>query len=482
MSNFLLPQFETIIGLEIHAQLSTKTKMFCGCTTESWNLGPNEAVCPICMGFPGVLPFPNQEAIQKGLIAALALNCEIPEYAKFDRKNYFYPDLPFGYQISQYDKPVSKNGYLDFNLSDGTEKRIGITRLHLENDAGKLTHITDGSLCDYNRAGVALAEIVTEPDLRSPSEAKVFAEVLQKILRYVNASEADMFKGQMRFDASISLRPIGEKKLYPRAEIKNLNSFKALESALIYEEKRLLELWGKNNPPQKDTTIGWVDAEGKTKFLREKEGADDYRYFPEPDIPPLITTNQEAENLRTKLPELPRAKVKRFIEEYNITKADAVDLSENQILADYFESIAKKSNDAKKTAAWISTELIGKFNEAGIEFSPKKISEENLADLIKAINKNEISGKIAKDVFAEMWNFNKSPREIIEQKGLKQISNSDILEKVANVVILENPGPVGQFKSGKEAVIGFLVGQLMQKTKGQANPGMANEILKKILK
>jgi aspartyl-tRNA(Asn)/glutamyl-tRNA(Gln) amidotransferase subunit B len=337
-------------------------------------------------------------------------------------------------------------------------------------------------LCDYNRAGVPLAEIVTEPDLSSPQEAKLFAETLQKILQYADASEADMYKGQMRFDASISLRPMGEDKLYPRVEIKNLNSFKALETALIYEEKRLQELWEKNAAPTKETTVGWLDDLGKTKFLRDKEGADDYRYFPEPDLPPLVTTAEVAENLKRTLPELPRAKVQRFQEQYGLTAKESAVLAQEKTLAEYFEAVAAKTNDAKKSAAWVSNDLLGKFNEASENFSPRKISAENLAELIALINSGEISGKIAKEVFVEMWSGGQNARAVIEAKGLKQISDSGTLEKVVAEVLAENPQVAADFKSGKEAALGFLVGQFMKKTKGQANPKLANEILRKGLK
>jgi aspartyl-tRNA(Asn)/glutamyl-tRNA(Gln) amidotransferase subunit B len=330
-------ELEPIIGLEIHAQLSTKSKLWCGCDNDAFGATPNTRVCPVCMGFPGMLPVLNRQALKKSVRAAAALGCQIQEFSKFDRKNYFYPDLPLGFQISQYDQPISLKGkvFIDF---DGKHHSIGITRVHLENDAGKLIHTKDGTLCDYNRSGTPLIEIVTEPDLRSPEEAQIFAKEIQKILRTVDASDADMEKGMMRFDASISLRKKGTHSLHPRAEIKNLNSFASLGKALAYEIKRQTKLWGKGSPPEKETTVGWLDNEEKTHILRDKESAHDYRYFPEPDIPPVTFTQKQIKEIENSLPELPLVKFRRYQKEFHLTQPEALKLSEDMKL-----SIIKKS-------------------------------------------------------------------------------------------------------------------------------------------
>ncbi len=473
-------ELETIIGLEIHAQIATKTKMFCGCDNEAFGAEPNSRICPICTGQPGVLPVPNKKALELGVKAALALNCEIPEHSKFDRKNYFYPDLPYGFQISQFDEPISENGKIEIPLN-GDKKEIGITRLHLENDAGKLTHTGNFSLCDYNRAGTPLMEIVSEPDLRTPEEARIYAEEIQKILQFVGSSSADMYRGEMRFDASVSLREKGTEKLNARAEIKNLNSFKALESAIAFEIKRQKKLWEEGKIPDKDTTIGWNDEKGETYLMREKESASDYRYFPEPDIPSLTLTKEQVEGWRKELPELPLAKRGRFVQQFEVSEEDAKTLTSSKALADYFEKVVEISGDAKKSAGWVLSELLARVNEGESSISEQKISAENLGKLVKLIVSGEISGKIGKEVFPEMWESGDDVEKIIEAKGLKQISDSGEIEKFVDQVIAENAGVIEDFKNGKEAALGFLVGQVMKLSKGQANPPMVNELLKKKL-
>ncbi|MBI2634847.1 Asp-tRNA(Asn)/Glu-tRNA(Gln) amidotransferase subunit GatB [Candidatus Peregrinibacteria bacterium] len=475
-------EFETIIGLEIHAQMSTKTKMFCRCDNDSWEKEPNINVCPVCMGFPGQLPVLNEEAVSKGVKAALALNCEIPEHCKFDRKNYFYPDSPKGFQISQYDEPLSKNGLVEINV-DGRPQKVRITRLHLEDDAGKLTHVRDGSLVDFNRAGTPLMEIVSEPDLRSALEAATYAREIQKIVRYVGSSEADMEKGMMRFDASVSIRPKGETKLYPRAEIKNLNSFKMLEMAIEYEVKRQIDEWEKSGGAMKGPiTVGWNDENGQTFFMRDKEESDDYRYFPEPDLPPLEMNMELVDRYRADLPELPGVRKKRYVDELGLKEDDARILSDDLKLAQYFEEVVAGCGDAKAAVSFINTVLMKYLKEELIGIDEQKVSAEMLAELIKLVNDGEISNNVAKgEVFEEMYKTGKRPAEIVKEKGLKQVSDTGAIENACNMVIGANPGPVEDVHGGKEKALGFLVGMVMKEMKGQGNPKIVNDCLKKLI-
>ncbi|MDD3067187.1 MAG: Asp-tRNA(Asn)/Glu-tRNA(Gln) amidotransferase subunit GatB [Candidatus Gracilibacteria bacterium] len=474
-------ELEVIIGLEIHAQVKTKTKMFCSCDNDAWGEEPNATVCPVCTGHPGALPVPNKKAIELGVKAALALGCNIPQYSKFDRKNYFYPDLPAGYQISQFDEPVSKNGSVEIIL-DGEKRKIGITRLHLENDAGKLTHSGNFSYCDYNRAGTPLMEIVSDPDIRSAKEAKLYAEEVQKILQFVDASNADMYRGEMRFDASISLRPVGDEKLYPRAEIKNLNSFKALEAALLHEISRQTEMWETGKPPASEQTVGWNDEKGETYLMREKESAADYRYFPEPDIPPLEFDEKEIEQWRKELPELPLPMRERFEKEYGVTQQESETLTSSKALASYFEEVVKISGDGKKSAGWLLSELLAKIKDSeDLTIETQKITAENLGNLVKLIVNGEISGKIGKEIFPEMWETGEAVEKIIERKGLKQISDTGEIEKLVDKVIAENPAQVAGFKAGKVQLLGFFVGNVLKLSGGQANPQIVNQLLKEKL-
>jgi len=474
-------EFEAIIGLEIHAQIATDTKMFCRCSNDSFGASPNINTCPVCMGFPGQLPVINKTAIEKGVVAALALNCSIPEYCKFDRKNYFYPDNPKGFQISQFDEPLSVKGFVEVELPERTLK-VRITRLHLEDDAGKLTHVRNGSLLDFNRAGTPLMEIVTEPDLRSSEDAGTFAREVQKILRYVGASEADMEKGMMRFDASVSIRPKGEDKLYPRAEIKNLNSFKSLEAATAYEIQRQIDLWNEGKKPEGPTTVGWSDEKQQTYFLREKEESDDYRYFPEPDVPPLHIDRKMVEKFKKELPELPNLKRKRYMSELGLPHDDARILSGDLKLAQYFEEVVSLCKDAKKAASFINTILMKHLNEELISVDRQKVTAKMMAELIELVNSGDISNNTAKgEVFEEMYKTGKSPKAIVEKKGLKQVSDMGAIEKACKKVIEANPGPVADVKAGKEKAIGFLIGMVMKEMKGQANPQMVNEVIKKLL-
>lgn len=475
-------EFEAVIGLEIHAQISTKTKMFCRCDNDSWDKEPNINTCPVCMGFPGQLPVVNKDAVEKGIRAALALNCEIPQHCKFDRKNYFYPDNPKGYQISQFDEPLSLKGNIDIEFGEGRKLKIGITRLHLEDDAGKLTHVRNGSLLDFNRAGTPLMEIVSDPDMRSAEEAGAYAREIQKIVRYVGSSEADMEKGMMRFDASVSIRPKGETKLYPRAEIKNLNSFRALESAITYEIARQKELWEDGGALKNPVTVGWDDEKGQTFFMRDKEESDDYRYFPEPDIPPLVIDEKTVNKYRAEIPELPNVKKKRYIGDLGLAEDDARILTDELSLASYFEEVVAICGDAKRAVSFINTILMKHLKEELISVNEQKVSAKMMAELIKLVNDGDISMNVAKaEVFDEMYVSGKSAAEIVKEKGLKQVSDSGAIESACKKVIAEHPGPVEDVKAGKEKAIGFLVGMVMKEMKGQSNPQMVNELLKKLL-
>jgi len=479
-------ELETIIGLEIHAQLSTKSKLWCSCDNDAFGIKPNTRVCPICMGFPGMLPVLNKLALDKALKAAVALGCEIQKFSKFDRKNYFYPDLPTGYQITQNEEPFSLRGKVEIlvptkdehgNVSKISAKKIKITRVHLENDAGKMTHTEQGSLVDFNRAGTPLIEIVTEPDLRSAAEAKALAQEIQKILRLVKASDADMEKGMMRFDASVSLRPKGEKKLYARAEIKNLNSFSSLEKAIEYEISRQTKLWEAGKVPEKDSTRGWLDNKEETKLLRSKESADDYRYFPEPDIPPLVFTEDEINKISRDLPELPSTRFWRYKKEYKLSDMEALKLSESRELSDFFEEVVKLSGEPQKSAKLIFSILL-KDNEWGKTL----INPRHFADVITFLEKAVISSSGAKQILKKAMETGSSAETLLTELGLEQVSDSGEVEKWIEEVMTANPQTVADFRAGKEKVIGFLVGQVMKISRGSANPALVKDVLIKKLK
>ncbi len=465
--------------------MSTKTKMFCGCDNDAFDKQPNTTVCEICMGHPGTLPVPNKEAIAKAVKASLAIGCTVAEDCHFDRKHYFYPDLPYGYQISQYDHPLAQHGVVHFDLRDdsGRTTREGVCRihrLHMENDAGKLTHSGSKTLCDYNRAGTPLMEIVTEPDLRSKEEAVAFAEELRRILIAVDASDADMFKGMMRFDASISLREKGTEKLNPRSEIKNLNSFKALERALQYEEKRLRALWEETNGPMKgDITVGWQDDEGKTRMLRDKEGAMDYRYFPEPDIPPLHFTQQEIAAAAAALPALPRQLRKRYTDA-GVDEAQALQLLDDAPLAAIFDAVWQKTGDAKRASSLVLTQLQGALKAANKTASDGP-NADAILELVAAIDAGTISANAAKEILPAMVETGKGANAIIDEKGLKQVTDTGAIQKFVDEAIAANPKSVEDYKGGKQAALGALVGQVMKLSKGSANPATVNELLKKAL-
>ncbi len=457
--------FRTVIGLEIHVQLKTKSKMFCGCDNKADEAKPNTLVCPVCLGLPGVLPVANRQAIEWTIKTGLALGSDIAEFSKFDRKHYFYPDLPKGYQISQYDAPFCVNGEIDIE-----GHKIRITRIHLEEDAGKLIHSGDDSLVDLNRAGTPLMEIVTEPDIQSPAEAKIFMQELRSILRYLDVSDADMEKGHLRCDANISIEVDGKEGV--PAEIKNLNSFRMVERALAFEESRQKEDLEAGKKIIKETR-GWDDKRGFTFPQRNKEIAQDYRYFPEPDLPPFTLSKVfDIDKIKKEIPELPAQKRQRY-QEMGIKISDAEILAVDKEMAEYFEGVAKASN-ATLAANWIINEL----KMDGILI----VSPENLGELLQLIEKGEISGKIAKDVLSEMIETGKTAPEIIETSGLKQIGDEGEIGKIIDKVIAENPKPVSDIKAGKQEALGFLVGLVMRESKGSANPQLVNRLLKERIK
>ena len=413
-------------------------------------------------------------------MGALALGCEIPEFSKTDRKSYFYPDLPMGYQISQFDLPVSQNGKITITKEDGSTKDIGVTRLHLENDAGKLTHTAGGSLVDYNRAGTPLVEIVSEPDMQTREEVSLYARQIQKIMRYVGTSDADMEKGQMRFDLNLSIRPKGQKELGTRSEVKNLNSFRSLEKAFDYEFKRQLALLEEGGKVVQETR-GWDDEKQVTVSQRSKEEAADYRYFPEPDIPPLVITSEMVEKLKSELPELPAIKAARYQSEFGLSTSDANTIAADADLAAYYEAAVKASGQGKKTSNWLLSELLGLLKAQNLSISDAKLNPVNLGKLVKLIENGKITGKIAKDIFADVYEGNLDPEKVVQERGLEVIEDTAELEKIIQGVLDRNAQMVADFKGGKEKAIGGLIGQVMGATKGTANPKSVNEIMRKLL-
>ncbi|WP_047152473.1 Asp-tRNA(Asn)/Glu-tRNA(Gln) amidotransferase subunit GatB [Aneurinibacillus tyrosinisolvens] len=473
-------EFETVIGLEVHSELSTESKIFCGCSTE-FGAPPNTHTCPICLGHPGVLPVLNKRAVEFAMKAALALNCTIGEESKFDRKNYFYPDLPKAYQISQYDKPIGENGWIDIEVN-GQTKRIGITRLHLEEDAGKLIHAPGGyaTLADYNRVGTPLVEIVSEPDLRSPEEARAYLEKLKAILQYCEVSDVKMEEGSLRCDANVSLRPAGQQEFGIRAELKNMNSFRNVQRGLEYEEVRQAEILRGGGQVVQETRR-WDDANGRTVSMRGKEEAHDYRYFPDPDLIKLKINQEWIEEIRSTIPELPDARKARYVSDFGLSEYDAGVITMSKDTSDFFDEAVQTGADPKAVSNWVMGELTGYLNANQIELKDVKVTPQGLGELIKLIDKGTISIKIAKTVFKEMIETGKSPDKIVEEKGLVQISDEGELKRIVDEVIAANPQSVADFKAGKDKAIGFLVGQLMKATKGKANPGVVNELLRDAL-
>ena len=471
-------KYEPVIGLEVHVQLNTRTKIFCGCPT-GFGAPPNTNVCSVCLGLPGALPTLNRRAVEMAVQAALATHCRVNAFSRFARKNYFYPDLPKGYQISQYDQPLAEHGWVEVAV-DGGKKRIGITRIHLEDDAGKSIH--DGfkdsdryTYVDLNRSGTPLIEIVSDPDLRSSDEAYAYLTELKQIMQYVGVSECDMEKGQLRCDANVSVRLKGVEKFGTKAEVKNLNSFRFAKMALDYEIARQVAVIESGGRVEQESRL-YNAATGETVSMRSKEDAHDYRYFPEPDLVPLRVSDAWLEQIRSTVPELPADKRNRFIDRYGLREYDAQVLTASSAIAEYFEKTAKAAGDPRTAANWVTGDLLGALK--GIEIAESPVSPQQLGELVGFIVKGEISGKMAKDIFAKMFETGESAAVIIDREGLRQISDTGALEKIVDEVIAASPKQVEQYKSGKTGVIGFLVGQVMKLSKGQANPAAVNELLK----
>ena len=477
-------KYEAVIGLEVHTQVRSASKMFCSCAN-AFGAEPNTNVCPVCMGYPGVLPVPNKEAIYATVKAGLLTGCTIAKFSKFDRKNYFYPDMPKNYQISQYDLPFCSNGKIHlsgtgFSGAELPDKDVGITRIHLEEDVAKLTHFHHDSGVDYNRAGVPLMEIVGEPDLRSADEAYAYLTSLKEIMRFGEISDCDMEKGQMRCDVNISLRPVGQKEFGTKIELKNLNSFRAVHRAIDYEIERQAELLDRGETLRQETR-GWNDDRDESYLMRTKESAHDYRYFPEPDLMPVTFTDEEIEAIRATLPELPEAKRQRFCDDYGLTAYDAGVLTADKQLAAYFDAAAKLVKTPKMAANWIISSLLALTGEAGIEVADAPVTPEKLAGLINAIESGKINGKIAKDVFAEMFATGKDADTVIDEKGLAQVSDTSAISGAVTQVLGEFTKQLDEYRNGNAKILQFFVGQVMKLTKGKANPGMVVAELKKQL-
>jgi aspartyl-tRNA(Asn)/glutamyl-tRNA(Gln) amidotransferase subunit B len=473
----LTPAYEAVIGLECHVQLATASKMFCGCPTDYAGAAPNTHVCPICLGMPGVLPVINRRAVEYTLTTGLALNADIPEATKFDRKNYPYPDLVKGYQISQYDLPLVKGGWVEITGEDGQTRRIGLERVHLEEDTGKLTHVQDGSLVDFNRSGVPLMEMVSRPDLRSPFEARAYLQKLRAILRTLGVSGADMEKGQLRCDVNVSLRPVGQEQLGTKVEVKNLNSFRSVFRALEYEIERQARLLDQAERIQQETR-GWVEDRGVTVTQRTKEEAHDYRYFPEPDLPPLFVERSWLADLRLKLPELPDARRARYTQAFGLNAYDAEGLSTDSSTAAFFEATIAAGADPKKAANWIQNDLARLRSDSGQE---GKLTPPQLAELLGLVDAGTVNVPAARQVFEASFKTGKSPKALVDELGVGQVSDVAALEEAVRSAIEANPAAVADYTAGKETAINFLKGQVMRATRGKANPAVAEDLLRKHL-
>jgi aspartyl-tRNA(Asn)/glutamyl-tRNA(Gln) amidotransferase subunit B len=468
--------FETVIGLEVHVELKTKSKVFCSCKNES-GVDPNTNVCPVCMGHPGTLPVLNQEAVELALRAALALNCTINQDCKFDRKNYFYPDLPKGYQISQYDLPIGEHGYVEIELN-GERKKIGVHRVHLEEDAGKSTHAANGSytLVDYNRTGVPLIEIVSEPDMHSPEEARLYMEALRSIMQYCEVSDCKMEEGSLRCDANISLRPYGQQELGNKAELKNMNSFRFVQKGLEYEEIRQAEILNEGGVVDQETRR-FDEATQTTLLMRSKEGAHDYRYFPDPDLVRVQIDDAWLARGKATVPELPLAKKERYVAELHLPDYDTGVLTADFSLAKYFEEVVGQGTDAKAASNWIMTDLLGYLNSIGKNIAESPVSAVNLAGMLAEVASGKISSKQARDVFKFMCETGQTAAEVIQEHGFEQISDESALIGIIDEVIRSNEKSVEDYRNGKERALGALVGQTMKATKGKANPAIVNKLI-----
>lgn len=474
-------KYTTVIGLEVHSELKTKSKAFCSCSTE-FGGEPNTHVCPVCLGMPGALPVLNKQVVEFAIRAGLALDCEIKKFNKFDRKNYFYPDLSKNYQISQFDKPICEHGHIDIEV-EGQAKRVGITRIHMEEDAGKLVHsgatikTSDSSAVDYNRAGVPLIEIVSEPDMRSAAEARAYLEKLKAILEYTEVSDCKMQEGSLRCDANISVMPEGATEFGTRAEIKNLNSFRALERAIEYEIQRQIQLVEDGGTVVQETRT-WDDGKGITLSMRSKEEAHDYRYFPEPDLVPVEIDDAWIARVKNELPELPAARKARLMREKGLVDYDAENIVATKAMAEYFDEAAKHTDDAKGIANWMLGDVSAYLNSENVTIEEFPIAPANLGEMVNLINKGVLSSKLAKKVFAEMLKTNKEPQVLVKELGLEQISDEGAIVKIVEETLAENPQSIADYKAGKDRALGFLVGQIMKKSRGKANPEMVNALLK----
>jgi len=471
--------YEAVIGLEIHVQLQTKSKMFCS-DSAAFGGADNEHTCPVCAGLPGALPVVNEKALEYSIKTGLALNCEINPRSVFARKQYFYPDLPKGYQISQYDKPLCTNGYVEFIL-DGERKRVNIQRAHMEEDAGKSLHHGDYTLIDLNRAGVPLLEIVSGPDMRTPAEAAEYARTVRRIVRYLGVCDGNLEEGSMRCDCNVSVRKRGESRLGTKVEIKNINSFRFIEKAVEYEIHRQIDCLESGDPIFQETRLYDPDK-NRTFTMRSKEEVQDYRYFPEPDLLAVELKEEWIQKIKAGLPELPLARAERFIEQYKLPTYDAFILTQEKDLADYFEDVARVCGNPKAASNWVMTEFMRELNEAKKEPGEAPVTAANLGQLISMIEKGTISGRIAKSVFSEMWASGKDPETIVKEKGLTQVTDTGAIAKIIDDVLAAHPSAVEEYKAGKEKLFGFFVGQVMKATKGQANPAVVNNLLKEKLK
>ncbi len=475
-----MKEYEVVIGLEVHAELATKSKMYCGCSTE-FGSDPNTHCCPICTGMPGVLPVLNGKVVEYATKAGLATNCKISRFSKQDRKNYFYPDLPKAYQTSQYDLPLCIGGYLDFKVGDKT-KRVGITRIHIEEDAGKLIHdpYTGDTLVDMNRCAVPLIEIVSEPDMRSAEEAVMYMQTLKSILEYLEVSDCKMQEGSLRCDVNLSVRPKGQTKFGTRTETKNLNSFKSIERSIKFEiDRQINEI--ENGGVIYQETRRWDDDKGYGYAMRSKEDANDYRYFPEPDLAPIVLSDEYIENIKNNLPELPHIKKERYMSEFNLPEYDSEQITSSKELAEFFEKTVSICNNPKAVSNWIMSDFAKMLNESEITISNSKVTPQNLAKLVILTDKGVISSAIAKKVFIDMFETGKDAEEIVKEKGLVQITDESAIKEMVEKVVLENPQSVADYKAGKDKAIGFLVGQIMKESKGKANPQIINKLLIEIL-
>ncbi len=475
-----MKEYEVIIGLEVHAELSTNTKIYCNCST-SFGADPNTHCCPICTGMPGTLPVLNEKVVEYAVKAGLATNCEISRFSKQDRKNYFYPDLPKAYQISQYDLPLCIGGHIDINVN-GNKKTIGITRIHIEEDAGKLIHdaYTGDTLVDMNRCAVPLIEIVSEPDIRNADEAVAYMQNLKSTLEYLEVCDCKMQEGSLRCDVNLSVRPVGQKEFGTRTETKNLNSFRAIHNLIEFETKRQIEVI-ENGGVIHQETIRWDDAKGIGYAMRSKEDAQDYRYFPEPDLAPIVLSDEYIDNIKNSLPEMPHIKKERYIEEFGLPEYDAEILTASKYTASFFEKTNSLCNNPKAVSNWIMGDFTRMLNEKEIEIYDSKVTEENLATLISLIDKGTISSKIAKQIFEEMFETGENAKDIVEKKGLVQISDEGAIKQLVEKIVEANPQSVADYKAGKDRAIGFLVGQIMKETKGKANPQIVNKLLLEII-